>query len=111
MINIPYDIYESDMEIVVIMPLWWVKKESLNIKLDKNNLSISWVREKPELKDNLIAEKEDCFWWEFKDDIQLPLTVYFDKIQVKLSWENILQIIVPKYKLPEDMKLQVEFIN
>ena len=33
-IDIPYDIYESPNEVVIIMPLWWVKKESLELKVE-----------------------------------------------------------------------------
>jgi len=108
--NIPYDVYESDNEIVVVLPLWGVNKESLNILLNKNILKIKWKREKPKLKDNLVPQKEDCYWWEFNTEIQLPLTVYFDKIKVVLTKENILIITIPKYQLPEDIKLTIEII-
>jgi len=109
--TIPYDIYESDSEIVVIMPLWGVKKESIDINLEKNILHIVWKRIKPELKDSLISQKEDCYWWDFQAQIQLPLTIYFDKIKVQLTGENILLITVPKYTIPNDLKLKVEMIN
>jgi len=109
--TIPYDIYESENEIVVILPLWWVSKESIDVKLNKNNLLIKWKRQKPELKDDLVPQKEDCYWGEFEAQIQLPLTVFFDKIKASLTAENILIITVPKYKLPEDVKLSVEILN
>jgi len=109
--TIPYDIYESENEIVVILPLWWVNKESIDVKLSKNNLLINWKRQKPELKDDLVSQKEDCYWGEFQAQIQLPLTVFFDKIKASLTPENILIITVPKYKLPEDVKLSVEILN
>ena len=45
-IDIPYDIYESPAEVVIIMPLGWVKKESLELKVEDYRLVIHWVREK-----------------------------------------------------------------
>lgn len=110
MTKIPYDIYESDEEIVVVLPLWWVKPESINVVLEKSTLKITWIRQKPNLKENLVPQKEDCYWWEFLAQIQLPLTVYFDKIQAQLTKENILLVTVPKYKLPENMKLEIKYL-
>ena len=109
--KIPHDIYESENEIVVILPLWWVKKESLDIKLEENLLIVNGQRQKPELKDNLVLQKEECYWWEFKVSIALPLTVYFDRIKPVLTKENILIINIPKYVLPKDIKLSVEVLN
>lgn len=109
--KIPYDVYESESEIVIIMPLWGVKKDSIQVSLEKNILNISWKRIKPELKDNLVPQKEDCYWWEFQTQVQLPLTIYFDKIKAKLTPENILLITVPKYTIPDELKLKVEMIS
>jgi len=109
--TIPYDVYESENEIVVILPLWWVNKNSIEAKLDKNNLIVRGKRKRPELKDDLVPQKEDCYWWDFEAHIQLPLTVFFDKIKANLTPENILIITVPKYKLPEDVKLSIEVLN
>ena len=109
--SIPYDIYESENEIVVILPLWWVNKNSIDIKLNKNILSVNGTRQKPELKDDLIPQKEDCYWGAFATEIELPLTVFFDKIKAVLTKENILIITIPKYKLPQDVKLSVEVLN
>ena len=54
---VPYDMYESQQEIVIIMPLWWVKKESLNLKIEDYKLLIQWERELIQLKDNLSSIK------------------------------------------------------
>jgi len=108
--NIPYDIYESDQEIVVVVPLWGVKPESIDVYLEKNVLKINGTRTKPALKENLVPQKEDCYWGDFTAEIQLPLTVYFDQIQPQLTKENILLVTVPKYSLPEKMKLDVKYL-
>jgi len=107
-INIAYDIYESPNEMVVIMPLWWVKKDSLDITIQDYRLIIKWIRENIILKDDLIPLKEDCYRWEIQQVLDLPPQTYFDKIHSKLSPDNILQIIIPKAIVPEKIRLEVE---
>ena len=107
-VRIPYDIYESPNEMVIIMPLWWVKKDTIEISIDDYRLIVKWVREKVSLKDDCIALKEDCYWWEIEQILDLPPQSYFDKIHSKLSVDNILQIIVPKAMVPEKIQLEVE---
>jgi HSP20 family molecular chaperone IbpA len=107
-IKIPYDIYESPNEMVIIMPLWWVKKDTIDISIDDYRLIIKWTREKIVLKDDCIPLKEDCYRWDIEQVLDLPPQAYFDKIHSKLSIDNILQIIVPKALVPEKIKLEVE---
>lgn len=107
--NIPYDIYESPQEIVILLPLWWVKKESLQLDIKDYRLVISGERIKPKTKDNLIPLKEECYRWPINQIIDLPPQVYFDKIHSKLTPDNTLQIIVPKALVPEKIKLEVEY--
>lgn len=106
--DIPYDIYESSQEIVIIMPLGGVKKDSLQLKIEDYNLLIKGERELIALKDNLVSVKEECYWWKIEQRIDLPPQVYFDKIHSKLSPENILQIIIPKALVPSKIDLEIE---
>ncbi len=105
---VPYDMYESQQEIVIIMPLWWVKKESLNLKIEDYKLLIQWERELIKLKDNLSPVKEECYRWKLEQRIDLPPHINFDKINSKLTPENILQIIIPKALVPEKITLEIE---
>lgn len=107
-INIPYDIYESPSEMVIIMPLGGVKKESVDISIDDYRLVIRWTRKKIELKDDCVPLKEECYRWDIEQKLDLPPQAYFDKIHSKLTSDNILQIIVPKSIVPEKIKLEVE---
>jgi HSP20 family molecular chaperone IbpA len=107
--HIPYDIYESPQELVIFLPLWWVKKESIALEIKDYRLVITWERVKPKVKDNLIPLKEDCYWWAIQQIIDLPPQVYFDKIHSKLTPDNTLQIIVPKALIPEKIALEVEY--
>ena len=109
-LSIPYDIYESPNEMVVVMPLGWVNKDSIEISIDDYRLVIKGVREKIVLKDDCIPLKEECYRGELEQKIDLPPQAYFDKIHSKLSIDNILQIIVPKSIVPNKIELEVEHI-
>ena len=107
--EIPYDIYESQNEIVIIIPLAWVKKEDISINIDNYKLIITWNREKILLKEDFIPLKEECYRWKIQLEIDLPPQSYFDKIHSKISSDNVLQIIVPKALIPEKIELEVEY--
>lgn len=59
--HIPYDIYESPQEIVIMLPLGGVKKESLKLNIKDYRLVITGERIKPKLKEHLIPLKEECY--------------------------------------------------
>jgi len=107
--NIPYDIYESPQEIVIILPLGGVKKESLKLHIKDYRLVITGERIKPKVKDHLIPLKEECYRGPIDQVIDLPPQVYFDKIHSKLTSDNTLQIIVPKALVPDRISLEVEY--
>ncbi|EKD25572.1 MAG: hypothetical protein ACD_80C00013G0002 [uncultured bacterium (gcode 4)] len=106
---IPYDIYESPQEIVILLPLWGVKKDTLELNIKEYRLVITGERIKPKIKDHLIPLKEECYRWPINQVIDLPAQVYFDKIHSKLTPDNTLQIIVPKALIPEKISLEVEY--
>lgn len=107
--SIPYDIYESPQEIVILMPLGWVEKNSIKLDIKDYRLVITWKRSKSQVKDNLIPIKEECYRWDIDQVIDLPPQVYFDKIHSKLTANNTLEIIVPKALVPEKIELEVEY--
>lgn len=106
---IPYDMYESPQELVIILPLGAVKKESLEIQIQDYRILIKWIREQPQLKSSFIPIQEDCYRWPIELLIDIPPQVYFDKIHSKLTLDNTLQIIVPKALIPEKINLEVEY--
>ena len=107
--HIPYDIYESPQEIVILLPLGGVDKSSIKLSIDDYRLVIVWERTKPEVKENLIPLKEECYWGAIQQVIDLPPQVYFDKIHSKLSTDNTLQVIIPKAIVPSKIALEVEY--
>ncbi|MFZ2150847.1 MAG: Hsp20/alpha crystallin family protein [Candidatus Absconditicoccaceae bacterium] len=107
--NIPYDIYESPQEIVILMPLGGVEKDSIKLNIKDYRLVITGKRSKSQVKDNLIPIKEECYRGDIDQVIDLPPQVYFDKIHSKLTSNNTLEVIVPKALVPEKIKLEVEY--
>lgn len=107
--HIPYDIFESPQELVIILPLGGVKKESIKLEIKDYRLVITGKRVKPHFKENLIPLKEECYRGEITQIIDLPPQVYFDKIHSKLTPDNTLEIIVPKALVPEKISLEVEY--
>ena len=107
-IDIPIDIYESTKELVIIIPLAWVDKSSLNIAMDDYKLILKWERNIPKLKDDLLSVKGDCYWGEFTQSIDLPAGIYLDRIHSKITQDNILMIIVPKIITPDRVAIEIE---
>lgn len=108
-LHIPYDIYESPQEVVIILPLGWVQKNSIQLNIKNYRLVISGKRIKPIIKQHLIPLKEECYRWKIEQVIDLPPQVYFDKIHSKLTSDNILEIIVPKALIPDKIDVEVEY--
>lgn len=106
--NIPYDVYESTKELVILIPLWGVKKESLQIKIEDYKLIVQGERAIIKKKDTLVPLKEECYRWMIYQSIDLPSQVYLDTIHSRLSPENILEIIVPKVLIPESIDIKIE---
>ena len=106
--HIPYDMYESSQELLIIMPLGGVKKESLSLKIEDYKLLIEGERSNPEVKENLVSIREECYWGKLHQIIDLPAQIYFDKIHSKLTPENTLQIIIPKALVPEKIVVEIE---
>lgn len=109
-IDIPIDVYDSDEESVFVIPIWWVNKQSLEIYLEKNFLTVYWERINPKIKETLKIIKSECFWWKFSKRIELPHNIYFDKISIQIDENNILTVIIPKILIPEKIKLKIDYI-
>ena len=106
--RIPYDMYESSQELLIIMPLGGVKKESLSLKIEDYKLLIEGERSNPEVKENLVSIREECYRGKLHQIIDLPAQIYFEKIHSKLTPENTLQIIIPKALVPEKIVVEIE---
>lgn len=106
-ISIPMDVYESPREIVIIMPLGWVDKKSIELYFDDFKLHVTGTRVQPLLKEDLTIQQDECYWGGFEQVIHLPPYVYFDRIHSEVTPENILIITVPKALQPWKTKIDV----
>jgi len=106
--EIPFDVYESPQEIVIILPLGGVKKSSIDLKIEEYRVVVRGERIAPKLKSGFSPLKEVCYRWKIEKKIDLPPQVYFDKIHSQLTPENVLHIIVPKSNIPEKIELEIK---
>lgn len=107
-IDIPVDLYDSPQEFVVLMPLGWVEKESIQLWIEGTELIIQGERKMPELKMTLVQTSWSCYRWGFSSRIKLPASAAYDRIHSQLSPENILTVIVPKVIVPEKITVDVQ---
>ncbi len=107
-IDIPIDVYNSPTEFVLVMPLGWVDKASISLRLENNFLTIAWRRVSPSFKETLIPKIQWCFWWPFTKRVELPTNSYFNNIQSELTPENILIITVPKVFMPDELSIKIQ---
>ena len=106
--DIPFDMYKSPNELVCIIPLWGVEKETLQISLQDNKLIVRGVRKKVWLAPQFSVLQEKCYRWPVKLTIDLPHHIIYDKIHSKLTKENILHIVLPQYGTPDTIPITVE---
>ena len=60
------------------------------------------------MREDFVPLKEECYRGPIEQSIDLPSHIVFDKIHSKLSKENILTIILPKYFVPEKVDVELE---
>jgi HSP20 family molecular chaperone IbpA len=106
--SIPVDIYDSHQELVIIIPLGWIEKETLQIAIKDFKLKISWIRKKPTLRHDFTLLQSECYRWVITQSIDLPNNIIYDRIHSTLTKENILLITLPKYGIPDEVKVTIE---
>jgi HSP20 family molecular chaperone IbpA len=108
MTKIPYDVYESPYEVVIVLPLWWVKKESINLIIRHETIFIKGQRSMHTIRKDFIPIQKMCFRWDIDIAIDLPPESNYKNMTSNLSKENILTIIIPKNIIPEWIKVNIE---
>jgi HSP20 family protein len=87
-----HDIIENDNEFQVEMLLAGIKKEDINIDVDKNILTIKAERSEIE---NLNFNRKQSYFGKYERKFTLPDNIDSDNINAALS-EGILTIKIPK---------------
>ena len=100
--------YESEKEIIVIIPFWWVVKESIKITIQHETISIIGKRAQPDLRKDFHHIQQQCYRWNIELHIDLPPDANYKEMNSNLSKENILTLIIPKNLIPDSIPLHIE---
>lgn len=91
----PVEIEEKDKEYFIKAELPGIKKEDLDIDLEKNRLTISAKREEEHKEDSKGFRKSEFKYGEFSRTVYFPEEIDIDKTNAKLE-HGILKIEAPK---------------
>ncbi|HNZ84042.1 MAG TPA: Hsp20/alpha crystallin family protein [Candidatus Pacearchaeota archaeon] len=104
------DIYETDDELIVQSPIAGVKKQDLDVYVDKGMLVINGQRSEKteESKKNYIYQ--ECYWGKFSRRVILPAEIDETKIEASLK-DGLLTIKFPKSKKSEQTEDKIQIDN
>ncbi len=91
----PVEIHEKDNEYSVKAELPGVKKENLDIDIDKNHITINAKKEEEHKEDTKGFRKSEFRYGEFARTVYFPMEIDVEKTKAKLE-HGILSIDAPK---------------
>lgn len=94
-LSMPVELHEHDNEYCVQAELPGVKKDDLDIDIDKNHLTINAKKEEEKEENNSHYKKSEFRYGEFSRTIYFPEDIDVDKTDAKLE-HGILKICAPK---------------
>ena len=105
----PVELHEHDNEYCVNAELPGVKKEDLDIDIDKNYITINAKKEEEKEESDKHYKKSEFHYGEFSRTVYFPNEIDTDKTSAKLE-HGILKIKAPKMQPEKDKtkKLTVE---
>ena len=108
-LTIPVEIKEKDNEYQVKAELPGVKKEDLDIDIDKNHIIINAKKEEDIEEDTKSYRKSEFRYGEFSRSVYFPMDIDVEKTNAKLE-HGILKINAPKMaaEKSKNKKLTVE---
>ncbi len=108
-LTIPVEIKEKDNEYQVKAELPGVKKEDLDIDIDKNHIIINAKKEEDIEEDTKSYRKSEFRYGEFSRSVYFPMDIDVEKTNAKLE-HGILKIKAPKViaEKSQNKKLTVE---
>ena len=99
----PVELKEKDKENTVKAELPGVKKEDLDIDLEKNYITINAKKEEEKEEEEKGYKKSEFSYGEFSRTIYFPQEIDIDKTKAKLE-HGILKITAPKMIVEKDNK-------
>lgn len=108
-LTIPVEIKEKDNEYQVKAELPGVKKEDLDIDIDKNHIIINAKKEEDKEENTKSYRKSEFRYGEFSRSVYFPMDIDVEKTNAKLE-HGILKITAPKMaaEKSQNKKLTVE---
>ncbi len=105
----PVELHEKDNEYCVKAELPGVKKEDLDIDIDKNHITINAKKEEEHKEDTKGFRKSEFRYGEFSRTVYFPQDIDIEKTTAKLE-HGILKIEAPKVDVEKDTikKLSVQ---
>ena len=105
----PVELHEKENEYSVKAELPGVKKEDLDIDIDKNHITINAKKEEEQKEDTKGYRKSEFRYGEFSRTVYFPQEIDVEKTNAKLE-HGILKITAPKldYKKDNIKKLTVD---
>ena len=102
------DVYETDMDIVIIAPISNVREDDVDIFIEDDRVIISGKRDLPEEEQEVERFiHRECYWGKFSRNIILPEEI--DSQQAKASFKNgVIKIRLPKVRALERKKIEVQ---
>ncbi len=106
---IPVEIEEKDKEYLLKAEIPGIKKEDLDIDIDKNHIIINAKKEEETKEDTKSFRKSEFHYGEFSRSVYFPEDIDVEKTQAKLE-HGILRITAPKVEAEKtnNKKLTVE---
>ena len=106
---IPVEIEEKDKEYLLKAEIPGIKKEDLDIDIDKNHIIINAKKEEETKEDTKSFIKSEFHYGEFSRSVYFPEDIDVEKTQAKLE-HGILRITAPKVEAEKtnNKKLTVE---
>lgn len=105
----PVEIHEKDDAYCVKAELPGVKKEDLDIDIDKNHITINAKKEEEMKENSKHCRKSEFRYGEFSRTVYFPDEIDIEKSNAKLE-HGILKIVAPKIEKSDDKakKLTIE---
>lgn len=107
--ELPIDVIQAEKEIIIQAPLAGVKKENLEILIEKETVKIRGSREKSKKKQGSYLYQE-CYWGSFSREIILPIEVIPSRAEASLK-EGLLTLripLIPRIKARSKVEVIVE---
>lgn len=94
-LSMPVEVTDKDKEYDIRAELPGVKKEDLDIDVEKNYITIRAKKEEEKKEDNKFFKKSEFKYGEFARSVYLPQEINIEKTEAKLE-HGVLKIEAPK---------------